>query len=275
MSFSPAQTGSRPLRLLLAALAALLAAVGLGLLAGSASGASAQLIGPKKSPKPVCPSPTRPSYPAYKACTAYGHVTGFQMSAAGQNGVYKVRRDGRIVAWSVATAKPRARDVKKGGETYAAERPVFEQKLPDDTFDRFGGNPTAGISILKPQGKGRFKLTKSSPILELNDALGETPIYTLQKPLRVKKGTIVALTTPTWVTNFGLSTPNGKSSLPRTYKWRGSRRPNRCDSEADLTTNSKPHVKKGTARKYGCVYKGAQILYWAYHVPDRKAGGRN
>jgi hypothetical protein len=273
MGDSGAKTSFPHPKLLLGALAVLAAAVGLALVAGTAVGANAERIGPKKSAKPVCPSPTKRSYPSYKACTAFGHVTGFQMSAAGENGVYKVRRDGRIVAWAIDTGKPRARDVKKDGQTYSAERPVFEQKLPDETFDRFGGNPTAGISILRPEGKGKFKLTKSSPILELNDVLGEASIYTLQKPLRVKKGTIVALTTPTWVTNFGLATPNGKSSLPRSYKWRASRRPNRCDSEADLTTNSKPHVKKGTSKKYGCVYKGAQILYWAYFVPNSKADG--
>lgn len=235
--------------------ACLLAAVA----AQSASGVAAEILGDDgRTPPPSCP----------KDCNAFGHVTGFQVSTDNEHAVFKAREDGKIVAWSVDTNVPPQ-------DPY---RNFFESQLKDETFDKYGASPTAGLSVLKKVGRGRFKLTKKSPIVDLTDSLGREPIFTLKRPLRIQKGRVVALTTPTWITNFGLRDPSSKDFLSSSYKWRASRRPNRCDvtknpdgstNYDNLTKLSHPHVKKGSIKKYGCLYTGADILYRAYFVPDK------
>lgn len=239
------------------------------LTAQSASGVAAEIVGDQgRTPPPSCPAPKTEGFPSYKECNAFGHVTGFQISTNDQRAVFKAKEDGHIVAWSVDTGVPQ-------DDPY---RNFFESALKDETFDMYGGTPTAGLSILKEAGRGRFTLTKKSPIVELDGSLGRRPIFTLKRPIRVQKGRVIALTTPTWVTNFGLADPSGKSGLSESYKWRASRRPERCEptenpdgsqNNDNLTKLSHPHVQKGSTKKYGCVYSGADILYWAYFVPAK------
>lgn len=261
---------------LLGAMLLLACLVFLGIRAGDAGAVAAKTLGASgRTPPPSCPRPKHDGFPSYKECNAFGHVTGFQISADGERAIFKAPEDGKIVAWSVKTSVPRT---DPANPDLVDERAVFEQKLSDETFDRYGGNPTAGISILKEVGPGKFLLAKRSPIVELNDSLGSRPIFTLDKPLRIQKGRVVALTTPTWVTNFALADPSGNRGLSDKYAWRASRRPDRCETttnpdgtvnDDNLTKLSHPHVRVGSEKKYGCVYRGADILYWAYYVPDR------
>jgi hypothetical protein len=255
--------------------------------AGGGGNKKAQLIGPTKEvAKPTCPSPKKDKYPAYKACNAFGHVTGFQLRTNGQRAVHKIRKDGWIVAWGLDLGDP-----GKG----STARDFFEAELKDNTFGRYGSEPVANISILKRKDdskrKDRYTLSKQSPIVKLDEHLGSKPIFTLDKPLKVRKGRIVGLSTPTWVTNFALQAPGKKAGLSGKNKWIASREPDRCEGEdlnkdgviqgsdeiRNLTKRSKPQYKKGSTRTYGCVYGNAQILYWAYFVPagGKKGDGKN
>lgn len=228
---------------------------------GAADGARSKILGATgHTPKPICPG---------KGCQAIGSVTGFQTQTKEKKGLFKAREDGHIVAWSVELGDPSEED-----QTF------FSDVYPDDTFDRYGSRPVANLAILKNQGKSKFKLTKKTPIVELERSLGEKPIFTLSKPIRIKKGRVVALTTPTWAPAF---TTVGGGRANKTL-WRASRRPDRCEGEdlnndgeikgddeiANLTKRSKPQVKKGSTKKYGCVYSGARLTYWAYYVPAEK-----
>lgn len=264
---------------------ALVAILAAALSAGAAKKGTKQAepVGPTRNvAKPTCPSPKGDDYPDYKACNAFGHVTGFQLRTDGQRAVHKIKKDGWIVAWSVDLGNP-------GNGTNA--RDFFESELKDQTFDRYGGESVANISILKKKDsskrKDRYTLSKQSPIVNLDEHLGRKPIITLDKPLRVKKGRIVGLSTPTWVTNFALQDPGKKRFLSDRNKWVASREPKRCSGEdldkdgiieppdeiKNLTKRSKPQYKKGSTRTYGCTYTEAQILYWAYFVPDKGKGG--
>jgi hypothetical protein len=257
--------------------------LGLSFSAIPAESKKSNVIGPTKDPaKPTCPTPKSKDFPNYKACNAFGRVTGFQLRTNKQRAVHKIRKNGHIVAWGLDLGNP--------GNGSAA-RDFFEAELKDDTFGRYGGNPVANISILKKKRgskrNDRFTLSKQSPIVELNSQLGQKPIFTLNKPLRVRKGRIVALSTPTWVTNFALQKRGAKAPLSANNKWRGSRNPKRCEGEDlngdgdfrdpgeldNLTKRSKPQYKKGSTRTYGCIYKNAQILYWAYFVPSKSGKG--
>ena len=245
-------------------------AVLLGALVWSAGalGGSAKVIGSRDNPKPSCPTPGKDGYPPKDLCLGVNTVTAFQTKSDGKGGVSTISKDGSIVAWSVDIARPSD----------------SEEKFFTDSF---GGGTSARLSILKPQGKGRYKLTKSSPSVDLSDMAGRKPVITLKKPLKVKKGLIVALTTKTWIANFahdGNLTASGD-------RWRASRLKSRCgddpqkskdENEQDIF-KSKPHTKKGSSRIYGCIYESARVLYSAYLAPDdggkkgggKKGGGKN
>jgi hypothetical protein len=242
-----AATGTRPRTVAIAFAAACASLLVLGLaFAGSdragAADAKATVIGKTKSaPKPNCPTPKGGNVPADRACQAMGRVTGFQTSADGRRNPFKVRKPGTIVAWSVALSKP---DKK--------ERTFFAEALSKS------GPPSARLSILKPKGKGRFKLVKQSPVVQLESVLGNRPVFTLTDPLRVRKGMIVALTTPTWISN--LADYQARNS----DEWRASREQGQCLNENDLLDRSRPQQKVGGQRHYDCTYEGARLMYWAF-----------
>jgi hypothetical protein len=205
------------------------------------------------TPKPNCPTPKGENVPADERCQAMGRVTGFQISADGARGPYKVHQAGRIVAWSVNLARP-----SKEEQTFFA-----------DVLDK-SGPPSARLSILKAKGHGQFKLVKQSPVVQLKSMLGNKPVFTLTDPLRVREGLVVALTTPSWVSNLA------DAGATESDAWRTSRDPGECgtetddsaaENEDDLTTRSRPQQKVGTVRAYACKYTGARILYRAYLAP--------
>ena len=216
-----------------------------GIRAGSASGVAATQLGQAgKAPKPACP----------KDCFVFAKVTGFQTTANGKRALFKIPADGHIVGWRVKLSKPESNDIAS---------------LTGDF-----GDSAAHISILKQKDRNSFKLTKESPNVNLTSALGRSPIYTLDKALKVKKGTVVGLSTNSWVSDFaqlGDLTDDGD-------KWRASRKSSECgddpaksqDENGDDLLKSKPHRKVGTTRPYGCTYGMGRILYWAYFVPSSK-----
>jgi hypothetical protein len=201
---------------------------------------SAKVLGATKgTPSPLCP----------KNCRATGSVTGFMISADGRRGLYKVPADGHLVAWSVELSKPTSSQLSGFGEIFKDEK--------------FGTAPIAKISVLKKKGEkgSRFTLGKQSPAVELDGSLGGRPIFTLDKPLKVQQGRVVALTLPTWAPLYrdGLNT--------RENAWKASRKPDSCGAED--VPKAKPHLRKKTTRTYGCKLSGERILYWAYFVPKK------
>jgi hypothetical protein len=208
----------------------------------------------KSSPRPTCPTPSVDNPPPDKLCQAMGRVTGFQTSADGNRGPFKVRRNGHIVAWAVKLARPNKREQNFFGSALSKSGP-----------------PSARLSILKPRKRGKFKLMKQSPLMQLKSDLGSTPLYTLTDPLRVKKGHVVAITATTWISNL---VDFGARSSDR---WKASRDPGQCgyergdsnqENEADLLERSRPQQKVRGKRSYACSYTGARLMYWAYLAPS-------
>jgi hypothetical protein len=233
---------------------ALVAVVASTSLAASADKVSAVVLGrTANTPTPNCPTPKGDNVPADQRCQAMGRVTGFQISADGRRGLYKIRQPGRIVAWSVDLARPSKEEQK-----------FFETALEKS------GPPSARLSILKAKEDQQFKLVKQSPVVQLQSLLGNRPVFTLTEPLRVRPGLVVALTTPTWVANLADAGASDSDA------WRTSRDPGACgtepndtaeENEADLTKRSRPQQKVGGVRTYACKYTGARILYRAYLAP--------
>lgn len=226
------------------AIACLLALLGfatvVALSVREADAKSAKIIGKtKKTPDPACP----------KNCNVAGSVTGFQTVGDGSKGVSKVPSGGHIVAWSVHLGEPSDTD-----------QDTFNAFFPDN---KFKGLPSARLSILKPKKKGKYKLVKQTPPVALSGKLGTDPIFTLRKPIKVKKGLRVAITTVTWGPYFAAGLPSNDN------KWRASRDEGTCNEDAK---KAKPQQKKGSVRQYGCQFKGERLLYWAYFVPS--GGGK-
>jgi len=231
--------------------AALVAVIGIP----SAGAINAKVIGhTKHTPKPACPNKKHPN-----RCKAIGRVTGFMTVADGEKHPFRVQRDGKLVAWAVDVSKP----VKSQRNTFAA---FFENK-------QFGKQPTGRIAVLKHKDKLSYKLLRQSPTMGLGSVLGRKQIFTLDKPLSVRKGDIVAFTSPTWTPNFASRRLSAKDE-----KWRASRTKDNCGPKKNtqrakmrFARNSHPQQKVDSVHDYECLYVHGRILYWAYFVPKKKS----
>jgi hypothetical protein len=257
------RSNSPTVRTLTAVIVAILC-IGLGIQV--AEGAKSKTLGrTPSSPRPMCPEKKVPPAQATVKdfCEVTGQVTGFQRSADGKQGLFKVKKDGKIVAWSVDLSDPRKSERKTFGKA--------------SQTNQFGKAPTAGISIIRATDGSDFKLKSASPVISVRRYYKQKPVITLDKPLRVRKGDVVALTTATWLPAF---TRIGQKPSD---EWVGSRKKSdwtdgkSCNLPNNLNTSeerlkyffdhSAPQRKIGSERPYQCVYKGARILYWAYFVP--------
>lgn len=215
----------------------------------SAIASRAKVIGKtKQTPNPSCPAKK-----THGDCSVIGSVTGLMLKADGKRAPFHIFKDGHIVAWAIDVSKPEK-----------SERSTFRTLFHNQTF---GGHPSARISILKSQGSHKYKLVKQSPAVDLNSSLGQKAVITLDHPLRVSKGQVIGITTPTWASNFAFPVSSSDN------QWRASRRRSRCRVDRDHPQNikkSRPQQKVGSTRPYACLYKGARLLYWAYFVPKKK-----
>jgi hypothetical protein len=203
---------------------------------GLAPAANARVIelGETAAPaaKPSCPD----------NCQGLGFVTGYPGNNGGKSNPMRVGRSGHIVAFTVQLGKPDANQLK-----------FFE--------DLYGSPPSVRLSILR-KGKTRktrlsHRLVRQSEIYRVDRHFGSSPTFALDRPLRIAKGEIVALTVPTWAPAFAVG-------LPRNNWWRSSRRKGRCGNVSQRAAMDEP----GELTTFGCTYKeGARLMYTATYVP--------
>lgn len=234
--------------------------------AGSASAGKgaqdAKVIGlTKRTPPPDCPS-----NPRLGNCGAIGNVTAIQTRADGKNFPTRALKDGKIVAYSVDLGRPTRSDREVlGSDAYFGNK-------------HFGSKSTVRLAILKRKGGTKFKLKRQSRAVVLGTAtLGHRYYFTLDRPLRVRKGLYVGLTIPTWITNIQGRFPNcGQPAqcpdkVPGGFSrggntWIGTRSSSDCGA---LAKGAKPQQKIGSTKTYGCKYTQARVLYRAYYVPKK------
>jgi len=223
----------------------LTAAVGIS----TAGAKKATIVGrTKHTPKPACPQDT-----SSNPCTATGRVTGFMTEADGRKHPYNIFKTGKIVAWSIDVSKPTK-------DQYDFFGTLFQN-------ESFGKHPSARIAVIKNKGHHKYKLLKQSPAENLKPVLGRKQTFTLAKPLKVRRGQLIALSLPTWATAF--SRPVSASG----NQWKASRKSKKCNVDRQHLQNakdSKAQQKVGSLRRYGCTYSAARLLYWAYFVPSGK-----
>jgi hypothetical protein len=230
----------------------LAAAAVLASLAQGAGNKKPKVLGKTEhTPRALCPQqPAESQNPATikRPCFVIGSVTGFELKADGRRHVMRAPSDGTIVSWAVQLAKPNK-----------LERNAFGAQ---DFFGtkRFGKEATGRIGILAARKKGTYKLVRQSPAVKLNQSLGELHYITLDKPLKIKKGELVALTTQTWIPVLTTAQYAPQST------WRASRSAKKCNGKENAI-NAKPQTKVGSIRAYGCIFT-ARLVYWAYYVPS-------
>jgi hypothetical protein len=233
--------GRKPLHgLAFAVLCAAIVAVGAVAFAGAAQ--VKKLGDTKHTPRPACPKDT-----TQHPCEAVGSVTGFQLEANGEKQPFKAHKDGKVVAWAIRLSRPNKSQRNFFGDFFKNER--------------FGTAPTARIAVLTRVERHDYKLRRQGPVARLRSHLGDRQLFTLNEPLRIRKGDLLALTYPTWGSNFANDVNR------RGNHWRSSRRKGKCSGAEDIQ-DGKPQTKVGSVRTYGCDYGGARLLYWGYYVPD-------
>jgi hypothetical protein len=184
------------------------------------------------------PDPSCPELP----CQAVGSVTGFQVSTDQGSLPFRVRRDGKVKAWTLTLAEPTSK-----------QRSFFN--------GFFGTPPEARLSILRRvpgTNPPRYNLRRQGSIHVLSPYLGQTVKFGAN--LKVEKGDIVGLTIPTWAPAFA-------QSLSAKNAWRASREPGKCTNTTDVRQGN-PQEKVGTRATYGCRYSTARLLYTATVVED-------
>src|SRR3954467_4423461 len=202
------------------------ALVALALLAPAAS-AEAKIIEIGQVPDAAAAAPSCP-----RTCNAVSRTTGYQAKVGPKRGIVAVPQDGRIVAWTIQLAKPGPSQIK-----------FFEENL--------GGEPSAGLSILRP-GKKLFSRTiRSSPVYKLKPYLGKTVQFPLSRSLVVHKGELVALNVPTWAPALAVGLGGDT--------WGGASRP----SAGCRDTQTQTAQQSDQLTQYRCLYRTARLLYSA------------
>jgi hypothetical protein len=179
-------------------------------------------------------------------CQVITRVTAFQLKVGNRNNVSRVPRNGTLMAFTLGLPRVIAKFYASFSDTY-------------------GGAPTARIAVLrhaprKGATKYRYKLVGQGPRVNLKNYLGGTPSFVLAKPLAVRKGDMIALTTDTWMPGFVVRAEDATST------WRASRPSGKCTaSGTDMTNLITPRMqgKVGEIRRYSCGFVGARVLYHA------------
>jgi hypothetical protein len=178
-----------------------------------------------------------PACPA-KPCYALTRTTGYQAKIGTKRGTHVIPRAGRLVAWSITLGKPGKKQIK-----------FFD--------DNLGGTSTAQITVLRPGAKLRYRVVGQGEPQKLQPFFGTTVQFALGTSIPVKKGYVVALTTPTWVPALAVN-------LPTDTSWRASRGKGTCDETSKQTAQTGTN----TLAQYYCLYRGARLTYSATFVPD-------
>jgi hypothetical protein len=199
---------------------------------------------------PVCP----PGTTALTCLMILTRITAFQTSSDGVANTTTVKRDGFLVAFTVGSSPLTSN---------RSQRRDYIHNL--DT--RFGGTPQVALTVLRPVGTKsqlKYEVVGESAYYHLIPYLGTVTQFPLttnslssgnSTGLPVKKGDVVALTTPTWAPVLDISLSTSK------FGYRQSRTSN-CNHPP---ASSQAQIVNDTAI-YKCPYEGTRVEYTATEV---------
>ena len=173
-------------------------------------------------------------------------TTGFQVISDGRTNPFVIPHGGRLVAYTLKLAKARS----------------FSPVTFNQLSNRFGGEPQARISVLRPThprtagSEPMYTLAGQSPTVRLQPHFGRTVTFRLRRPLLVRKGWIVGLSTPTWAPVLSMC------YCRRRFAWRTARIPP-CQRRQTWQEEQSAHTQLGTTQRYACLYRGGALAYRA------------
>jgi hypothetical protein len=183
-------------------------------------------------------------------CLAAYRMTGYQERSEGKTSTpYYVRRDGKIVAFTVKLGK-------------------LTQIQIDAFNSRIGSPASVRLTVVrrgtKKARRNDHRVLAQSDVIEVNDYFGSSPTFVLDEPLKVERGNIVALTVPTWAPVL--------AQVPTTDKalWRSSRPKGGCLTTPTKLAPDSAKERVGRLSTWGCNYENERLLYTATYVPENR-----
>jgi hypothetical protein len=193
---------------------------------------------------PKCPT----GVSAVKCTIILTQVTALQTIRDGITYPTTVRQSGRIVAFTVGLSRL---------STSRTQTKQFIHALDN----AWGGVPQVSVTVLRPVGsssKRRWKVVStSSPATHLIPYLGQVVQFPLDTALKVQRGDVVALSTPTWAPVLSFDLAGGK------FAYRQSRATG-CGNPSVGQAQLIP----GSTATYGCNYPGARVEYSVTEVTN-------
>ena len=184
-------------------------------------------------------TPAAPSCPA-SPCEVISRTTAFQTRIGATRNMFIAPADGRLVAWTITLGTPGKKQQK-----------FFNESL--------GGAPQAGISVLKSGDRYYGRVLASTPFQTLTPYFGQTVQFPLTTSLPVTKGSIIALSVPTWAPALALG-------LGKDHVWRASRDVDACDD----TQSQSVQTDLNDLARYKCFYRTARLSYSATLITTPK-----
>ncbi len=196
--------------------------------------AEAKLVTYGRLPYNVKPS----CEPKPKNCTVVGKTTGFMARSGTRRGPYIVDvKKGRVVSWGMVMGLP--------GKWVSFFNDIFGERSRVRLAVLRKSNSTKG-------GGSRYRLMRQTPTVEVTSYFGSSPAFVLDDPLSVSEGDVISLTVFSWAPAF-------RVNLPSTYSWRADRKRGSCSNVKKGVT----HTRLKSTRPYQCLYRTAQLLYYA------------
>jgi hypothetical protein len=219
----------------------------LAVLAPSVASAKIVELGATTSPlvAPKCPTGISPS----KCTIILTQVTALESIRDGIDYPTTVKQAGRIVAFTVGLSR-------LDSNRTTAKKDIH---FLDTTY---GGVPQVSITVLKRVGKAnarRWAVTgESTPPVHLIPYLSQVAQFSLDKPLVVTSGEVIALTTPTWAPVLSFQLTGTKFAY----------RQSRAQTCASPASTSQAQLVIGSSAVYGCNYPGTRVEYSATEITD-------
>lgn len=178
-------------------------------------------------------------------CLALYKVTGYQGRSSNLKNPFAIPSAGYITSFTI-------------------DLPQLSQEQIDFFEENLGGSAQVRLSLLRVgttrKTRLNHRLVKQSEIFGVSSYFGSSPTFVLKEPMRVGKGTILALTVPTWL-------PALASDTSGANWWRSSRPKDKCGDDDSLSPPSAME-EIGEIVRFGCTYKKARLLFTATYVPD-------
>jgi hypothetical protein len=177
-------------------------------------------------------------------CQAITRVTAYQQRAGAIDDPFVIPRAGKIVAFTVRLGAPTPEQVR-----------FFKS---DSGF----GEPQVQLSVLRKgkrrKSKRNHRLLAQSDVYDVEDLFGTAPTFVLDKPIRVRKGHIAALTVPTWAPSLAVG-------LAQNFGWLSSRS-SRCKNVSQRAQQT----RLMSIEVFGCSYFTARLYYTVTYIPDNR-----